>query len=349
MAQKLDDIVNGTFFERGVPLNRIFVALRTEPNGYARPLNENRVVKLLSEFDPKAVGIILLSMRNDGTFACIDGQHRCEAARRYGLTALDAYVYIDLSVEQEAGLYKKFGDYLKQTARDRFFASLAAHEPEATQIAQLLASRGLRVTKHPNNGGGVAAVEALLTLSRQHSPGILAETIYLLNDTFETEAAAYTGPFLGGTGQFLERFLREPKYSASRLMQRLKKLGPVGVERLSMNILALERCSKTAAIGKALLNVHDRGLAQEHRLGVWPERALSVQVKAAQRINMATIVTPASLKKRQEGAIKRALEVGCPSCHVPAGKLCINTDYIHMRRLRIAAERRRKAATQSVA
>src|SRR5258708_7808516 len=86
-----------TIFERRVPLNRMFVHYRDQPGGYARPLREPRVKKLVAEFDPLGVGVLYLSMRDDGSYWIIDGQHRAEAARRVGLPGLDAYVYIDLT------------------------------------------------------------------------------------------------------------------------------------------------------------------------------------------------------------------------------------------------------------
>lgn len=341
------DVLNGTFFERNVPCEKMFVHLRSEPNGYARPLNERRAAKLAADFDPKAVGLLLLSMRDDGRFAIIDGQHRREAAIRNGVHALDAYVYIDLALEDEAGLYRKFGDYLKQSARDRFFAAVAEKQPEALAIQRLLNEFGLRVSADSGTQHGIAAVQSIWKVAENWGPHILRETIRTQHDAFDGNPLGYVGPSIVGMAMFLDRFNARPEYSRKRLIDRLQRAGAAKLEQQALHVIALERGDKGTAYGKALLAMHDAGVKAESRLGIWADRNFSEQSKVASRKRLLEQAVPASIAKRREGAIARALEVACPTCHVAKGKPCKGTDYVHMPRLRLAATKRREKAQKA--
>lgn len=339
------EVVHGTFFERSVPCEQMFIAVRDEKGGYARPLNERRAAKLAADFDPRAVGLLLLSMRNDGRYAIIDGQHRREAAMRNGINALDAYVYIDLTVEDEARLYRKFGDYLRQTARDRWFAAIAEKQPEALTIQRMLAEFNLRIVNDARTKHGIAAVQSIWKVAQDWGPHILRETIRTLHDGFDGDPLAYVGPSIVGMAMFLDRYNGNPTYSRKRLVERMQRAGAAKLEQQALHVLALEKGGVASAYGKALLAMHDVGVKPEFRLGAWTERSLKPEHVQAlrQSIKKATAV---SYELRKRGAMERAHEIACPVCHVAKGKPCVELDgsihsYVHMKRLRVAAEARR--------
>lgn len=346
-AKKLPrDVQLGTFFERNVPVASMFIDVRTEGGGYARPLSEKRAAKLAAEFDRRAVGVLLLSMRDDGRYAIIDGQHRADAALRAGVTELDAYVYIDLTIEDEARLYRQFGDYLKQSARDRYFAAIAERQPEALAIERLLKEYGLRVTNDSGQQHGVAAVGAIWRVSENWGPQILRETFRLLVDAFAGDPLAFVGPSIVGAAMFLDRFSRNPAYGRGRLINRLQRAGAAKLEQNALHVVALEHAGKAAAYGKALLAMHDNGVKPENRLGEWIERSLSTASIERLRESLPNGSVDWQ-KKRRAGAIKSANEVECTVCKAGVGKRCRGTDYLHMRRLRDAAEKRRAETAQA--
>jgi hypothetical protein len=342
-AHITSEILGNTILEPAVPLSKMFVYFRDLPGGYARPLNSKRVAKLDEEFDLKALGIILLSMRNDGTYAIIDGQHRVEVAKRHGMSALDGYVYIDLTVEEEARLYRQFGDYLKQSARDRWFAGLTEKQPEVIAINGILATLGLRVVNDPKKPYGIAAVESLLRIYRQQGSKILFDTLETLIDAFgRNDRLGFNGSALVGMAMFLERFGSSPTYRRSKFIARLNRLGSVGLEQRAKSVLSLERTSTSAAYGKALLAIHDSMTNIEtNKLGAWKERAFNEEARKNMTRTLATKALPAAIKQRQDAATVKAQEVECPVCQAKRGTHCVGTERYHMRRAHYAAAQRR--------
>ena len=342
------EVVRGTFFEHDVPIKDLFVHFRTEPGGYARPLRQWRVNKLIAEWDRQALGVLLLSMRDNGCMAIIDGQHRVEAAKVMGLDAVDAMVYIDLTLEDEARLYRKFGDYLKQTALDRFHAGVAEHKPEYLAIQRILTGHQLHVPNSLSGAtGSVDAVDALVRVSMIYGLEILDDTLALLHDAWLHEHRAYRAMCITGTAAFLARFGISPRYRRSRLINRMKRQGIGGIETSAFKIKDANLATNpTAGWGMALLTGHDFNLPEDQRLGDWPRRHVTEQAHQALSANIKRVnanKTPeqrsAAAKKSRDtlgpdgmsakavraattrrGYSHRAVE--CPYCHAPAGKPC---------------------------
>lgn len=80
-----EEIEASTLFDR-VSVRDMFV----DPS-YGRRLDPNAVDKLLREWDERALGTLMLSLRPDGRYAIIDGQHRRAGAKRMGLSESVGY------------------------------------------------------------------------------------------------------------------------------------------------------------------------------------------------------------------------------------------------------------------
>lgn len=367
------EVVRGTFFEHDLPIDKIFVHFRTLPDGYARPLSLRRMTKLISEFDRQALGVLLLSMRPDGTFACIDGQHRWEACKFKAVPTIDALVYIDLSLEDEARLYRKFGDYLKQTPLDKYHAALAEKVPDYLYIQRILSDRGLFVPIQPSDAANaVVAVEALLKVSRTYGPTVFESTIDLIHNAWNGEHRAYRGHIIQGTAMFLARYATSPKYASNRLISRMTTQGMSTVERRANSIKdAVLGSNPHAAWGQALVYVHDKGIPDERQLGDWIRRHISEQnalkmaqhmrdVNAAKADDLARkeaaknhVPTPPVLpsaparrrRRNRRGFSYR--DVACPLCHAMTTDPCITENgkifyTYHAERRRLAETNKRK-------
>ena len=326
MNEVPDDVQEDTIFVRDVPIDKMFVHDRSKPGGYARTLNDGRVARLVAEFDANAVGVILLSLREDGTYAVIDGQHRVEAAKKAGMASLDAYVYIDLTLQEEAGLYRKFGDYLKQTALDRYVAALTEEHPETLAIDKLLDEVGLHVARSGGpEVGGVLAVSAIQRVARDFGPQILRETLRFLHEAFGANSRGFSSTSIFGTAQFGMRFFAHSNFNRKRLIERLRVEGVTGVLAKAHAVQALERTNGYSAWGKALVAIHDAGLTEQRRLGAWPAQVYSERGRAAMRQTLATAALPASIAARRIKVADQARATAkCRDCRAEPGAACKN-------------------------
>lgn len=326
------EVVHGTFFEHDVPIERMFVHFRTEPQGYARPLRENRVNKLVAQFDQQALGVLLLSLREDGRYAIIDGQHRKEAAARKALTALDALVYIDLSLEDEARLYRKFGDYLKQTALDRYHAGIQEGVLEYLAIQRILQELGLHVPTAPGGApAAVNAVEALFALTTMYGPDMLRHTLELLKDAWGTDGRAYRAQIIGGASMFLARYKDHPKFNRPRLVKRMTEGGYSGLER---RVTALRDASiasnPSVAWGMGLLALHDFHVTDSNHLPDWVRRHMTEATAAQRREHLRNVNKRMTAAQRTDAARKANITrfggtprlIPCPTCRAVAGDPC---------------------------
>lgn len=331
-AELPDEVKRDTIFVPSIPVSQMFVPYRDQPGGYARPTNTRRVQKLVDEFEPQAVGVLLVSMREpvEGSveYAVIDGSHRLEAAIQHGMETLDCYVYIDLTVEEEARLYRKFGDYLKQTARDRYVAAQTEGEPETLAIDRILAEFGLKVSRVDGPDSGIRGVSSLVRVAKEQGPHILRDSLDLIHAVFGTKEQAFGSTALQGTALFLERFGKT--YDRKRMIEAMGKAGLLGIRQKADAVKASadKALSSQHAWGRALMALHNFGLPEtsKKRLGPWPDRLFNEASRAAVTKNLAEKAVPASIQQRRIAASERAMSLQegatCPRCRAKTGARC---------------------------
>jgi len=341
--EKRPDPGDGAALYKDLPISDMFVDFESQ-GGYARALNPTRVKYLTENFNANAIGTIYVSLRDDGSLALIDGNHRVTAAIANGLTTLDAYVYADLTIEQEADLYRMFGDYLKQRPVDRFLAALRANDPDAHAIAAVLAEYDLKVVVS-TKGHGIHAVESVQTIVNKYDLRMLRLVLAFLVEAFGNNAVALNGSTLKGAAMFLERFASHPQFNHKRLMTRLKRGGYAQYEQRARAVRVAERCDAASASGRAFMAIHDSNLADANKLGAWIIKSYSPEDRQRMKTRLTTIASPAALKKQRTGATERAMLTDCKTCGAQPLQPCPTPDgYAHKSRIERARHLRRKVA-----
>lgn len=253
-----------------VPTDKMFVG------SYGRPLMISKVQQLARTFDPNAIGTIYLSLRRDGQFAILDGQHRIAASRLKGLVELPARVFIDLTYEQEAALYVKFATVNKQTSLDKFRARIEAKESLAVDIQDLLAQHNLFVSYGGQVDHGIQAIGTIEALYKKYGRAVIRDTINTIYSTWQGHERAYTGPILNGLTMFLQRYREseQPKLDRRRLHDKLKQLTPESLLAKSSQLKGvLSQTESNATVGMVILYEYNHGL-KLHRLPDWTNRVV---------------------------------------------------------------------------
>jgi len=290
-----DEVRFNTIMEEAWPINKMFVAER--PEGYARPLNDRRVRLLTEDWDEQAIGVLLLSMRSNGRAAIIDGRHRAHVAALKGRTTLPAYVYIDLSIEEEARLYRRFGETLSQTARDRYLAGLIEGDEGTLQIDSIVKDLGMHVSGGGFEPYGIQAVNALMSVSKQEAGlDLLYQTLTVLKDAFGPDPQAYIGKMILGTSMFLQRYCMDPVFHRryQSFVRKLAQTGTLGLDNKSKTFkLAGDKSGN--AVGKALLLIFNSGRGDD--LPEWKERLYTEAQKKLMNKRLREHADPARRRK----------------------------------------------------
>jgi hypothetical protein len=163
---------------RMVPLDQIKVNEQAQ-----RELNPSWVDYLVAHADLEQLGLPTVNWR-DGSWWCVDGQHRIAMLRELGFTdeKIECHAYENLTSEQEAEVFLKLNTTLTVAALPKFRAAVHAGRPVEADIDRIVRSVNLIVTADQVPG----AVRAVGTLGRVYSrgPGVLARSLRIIRDAY---------------------------------------------------------------------------------------------------------------------------------------------------------------------
>jgi hypothetical protein len=202
-----------------VPLERIV----TEQ--YQRILNMKNVAGIVKNFDPAKLGVLVVSHREDGTYAVLDGQHRLTALRRLGYDAANCIVLEGMTIQQEADYFRRQNEN-KQSLRinDTFNASLWAEDAESLRIKELMDKYGFR---HGKSGQPmcICAIGALQRILRRFGDRTLELTLACIAATWPHDSTILRGEMLAGLGEFWRRY--GEKLTVAQFEARMRKHLPM--------------------------------------------------------------------------------------------------------------------------
>lgn len=180
-----------------------------------RTLDPHHVNGIAKKYDPELFGLGHVSLRSDGFYYCIDGQHRGFAAVQSGNGDVPVLyqVYVGLTLQQEADLFIKLNANKKAAhSLDIFRLSVAAGHPTYIAVEKTLARFGLHVADRRTKGG-VASTVAMLHIYNGRISGSVASadasgmpearlldgTLHVLTQAYGTsEQDAFDGLMLKG-------------------------------------------------------------------------------------------------------------------------------------------------------
>jgi hypothetical protein len=245
-----------------VPLSKLFVDA-----DYQRPLT-SFVETVAREYDPALVGTLIVSERDDGRFAVIDGQTRMEGMGRNEEDVAPCLVYENLTREQEARLFSDLQTKRRGMATYlRFRAALVAKQPEALAIAAIANEEGfdLGVEEHTHTLKSIAALEWCYRADKpkdgEPTGDLLRRVLKIIATAWPDAATEFrtSSDVIRGLGVFLRR---EKNVDDNRLEDRLAGITP---RTLRHRANALQEGSgsgtggRAAYMADAILGVYMRG------------------------------------------------------------------------------------------
>lgn len=149
-------------------------------HGYQRNLNERRVQKMLATWSWAACGALKVALRPTGDWYVFDGQHRHAAAMKLPTIAtLPCLIYEMETAEVEARGFLSQTDVKPMTTIDRFRALVAAKDPRALMVRDLLAKHHIALRGGVRRGENAVACAAELLFWADRDPETLSRVFPL--------------------------------------------------------------------------------------------------------------------------------------------------------------------------
>ena len=243
-----------------IPLKEMIV-----DSEYQGHVNEILVEKISKNWKDSAAGAIILNLREDNTYAVLDGQHRVLAAQKRGVTELNALVFIGKSRQEEAELFVQLNFKHNVRPFDRFRANLMAGKIVEKNIVAILRELGLKLSEHPNktNEGGVRCIVALKNIYELHGGPHLKTVMGVLQAAFAQypdKGKAYGDEAVKGTSQFIFRY---PEADISKLIQRMSVYAPTTIQGIAVTKIDPGQ-NKWVGWGRALTGIYNYGVRSAH-------------------------------------------------------------------------------------
>lgn len=238
--------------ERGyVPVAEIRVFRNSTPGGYQRELDALRVEHIVAEYDEHLFGTLEISRRKDGSFWCLDGQHRLAAARRLGHEVVPATVHYDLTPDREAYIF----DHANSDRRalhmwDRFQARRAYADPSTVEAVRILEAQGFHLDRSGGSVRGIAAVGAVATIHRWGGTQLLSSVLSSIAASWRTDPKATDAIILRGLAIFLSTW---PRHDHNRLLEVMAANSPIVVAKKAQEIRVLTGKNMTPGLVAVVL------------------------------------------------------------------------------------------------
>jgi hypothetical protein len=157
---------------RWIPLDKIKVNPAAQ-----RELKQARVDRLVAHLDLDQIGNPVVNERQ-GSFYCIDGQHRIEALRQFGFTdeTIQCWTHVGLSEAEEAERFLQINDTLVVEAHAKYRAAVNAGRHDECEIERVIRLNGCVITKD-GLPGGIAAVGTVRRVYDRSGSTVLGRTV----------------------------------------------------------------------------------------------------------------------------------------------------------------------------
>jgi len=247
-------------YQKSVSLDDIIVDQRVQRT---EGPDQRRVDKMAAAFNPDALGVLILSERADGTLVCLDGMHRCLAARQAGHTALmESKVFTGLTLAEEASLFLLYNDKKDPSAVSKFNAHVVSGDPVAQDIERIVRCHGWRVTisTHP---GCISAINKAENVYRTGAgsvangahPEILDRVLGIITAAWGHDPHGVHQSILAGMGQVVGRF--GTLVDSDKMIAEIRGTRPESIIGSARSMAGVQRTSVSAALARDLARMHN--------------------------------------------------------------------------------------------
>ena len=191
---------------------------------YQRETLDTKVNAIIRNFNAKAIGVVILSIRDNGDLYIIDGAHRIEAMKRMNMGNLDvnAIVYFNLSLKDEADLFVLLNNNRTKPKRSALqkAAAMAGHE-NAVELNGVLEKLGLTFGDKPGDRIVRAIAMANKVFNRLGKES-LENSLIVLMEGFGSHSSSFSAELIEAISMILAKY---PNADKKRLAKVLREMG----------------------------------------------------------------------------------------------------------------------------
>lgn len=245
---------------------------RTSAGGYQRDFDEARAMQYGRAFNWGLFGIPMLSLRDDGCYWTVSGQHRIAGAGFAGVKRIRCAVYEGLTREQEAFLFNQEATQRRDlTALDKFHSGVMAQFPDHLAVKKMVEDLGSQVAykSDPRTGniGGIVAINELLRTYDFAGPQLTQEALNVINAGFGTMVGkGIDGALFASMTQFLGIYSAGSQFGTAdrkKLIEKLREIDPMKLRKDASNY---ENMGAKNARFMALRDLYNYRTQAQHRL-----------------------------------------------------------------------------------
>ena len=244
-----------------IPTSCLFV-----DHTYQRGL-ENSTLKKMKKagWQPHSCQALSVSDRGNGTYAVMDGGHRLEIAKHFGIPALNCTVSYGLSVAEESAEFVRMNkDRRAPSAANVLKGKLAAGDPDTLQLEAIAQKHGFRL-EHYKGDNIVCAAAALQKAQQQYGVEALEQAFGLLRTVWDGDQKSLIGHIVEGTTRFMGK-LKPSGVVIAGLVERLKSVPPSALLRDAKRIMGERDSAMNESVTEALAEIYNKRRNAENRL-----------------------------------------------------------------------------------
>lgn len=231
-------------------------------HNYQREVDGKQVAKILRGFRWDHFGAVILAPKTDGRFAVTDGQHRCKAAKLHpGVKRVPALVTTLDGVEQEADNFLMVNRGRKAvTPVEVFWAGIAAGDPKAARIRDVLAAAGCEVVAgageyKPGHTNAVAALDRAL---ERYGDGATIAALKVIRRAWPTDPKSLRGTIITSVARLIRN---NDGIDVERLAKVLAPKSFAEMTAAAENFRKLSGGSAETAISKTITELYNKHLS----------------------------------------------------------------------------------------
>jgi hypothetical protein len=239
----------------------------TKPNdllvdlSYQRSISEKRIASIVKNFNKNAIGVVTLSIRENGDLYIIDGQHRVEALKKLGKgdEPINSIVFFDLSLAEEAELFLIMNEGRTKPRRyDLHKAAFKSGEQEALDISGALAKNGLEFSDRQGEGF-VRAVGTVHKVYDRSGLVILEDTFKILSDANGKNSTSFVAEYIEAVAVILAKC---KDVNLNRLTVAIQSLGDTNSAVIKAGLIAPNKkpYSKVLALAGMIIDNYNNRL-----------------------------------------------------------------------------------------